>query len=132
MRSQRQRRAIDPVARVTQQIQMAWADGKLADMLLMDVKGAFHHVSKNGLMQKIEMLGVNRDLIMWTGSFLSEMRISLVVDSHKYKAVEVERVVPQRSSISPILFAVYISRIFKVVEKEVERCTTTWFADDCG
>lgn len=32
-------------------------------MLLMDVKGAFDHVSKNSLMQNMEVLGADGDLV---------------------------------------------------------------------
>lgn len=37
--------------------------GKVADILLMDVKTAFDHVSKNRLMRKMEAQGAHGDLV---------------------------------------------------------------------
>lgn len=41
----RQRSVIDPVARVIGCVQMAWAEGKIVRMLLINLKGVFYHVS---------------------------------------------------------------------------------------
>lgn len=41
----RQRKIIDAVARVICRGQEAWAEGNIAGIVLMDVKGAFNHVS---------------------------------------------------------------------------------------
>lgn len=63
---------------------------------------------------------------------MSERKVSLVVESHQCEAVEVEMEVPQGSPVLPILFAVYLSGIFKEVAEEVQGCMTTSFADGCG
>lgn len=57
----------------------------------------------------------------WMGSFLSEGRVSLVVDCNQGESVEVETAVPQDSPVMPTLFAVYLSGIFREVEKKVEK-----------
>lgn len=54
------------------------------------------------------------------------------MDVHQYMEAEVETGVPQDLSMSPILFAIYLSGVFKKVEKEIEGCIATSFADDCG
>lgn len=79
----------------------------------MRVKGAFDHVRRNGLMQKMDALGTDGDLITWTGSFLSERMVSLVVKGHQCQTVEMEMGVSQGLNVSPILFIVYLSRIFQ-------------------
>lgn len=104
----------------------------MEDMLLMDVKRTFDHVSKNELMRKIEAMGVDGDLVRCTGSFMSERRVSLVVQDHQCDAPEVKTGAPQGFPGSPILFAAYLSRIFKEVETEMEGCMATLFADNCG
>lgn len=63
-------------------------------------------------MQNMNALGMDGDLVRWTGSFMSDRNVSLVVDNHSCEAVEVETGVPQGSSVSPILFAVYLREIF--------------------
>lgn len=80
--SQRQQSTRDTIVRVMHRVQDAWAEGKLAGMLLMDVKSTFDHVSRNGLLQKMETVGANGDLVRWTESFLLERNVSLVVDGH--------------------------------------------------
>lgn len=104
----------------------------MTGMLLIDVKGAFYHIGRNCLTRKMEALGAEADLVRWTGSFMSERKVSLVVDRHQCEAVEVETGVPQESPVSRILFAIYLSGIFKEVEEDVVGCMTTLFADDCG
>lgn len=42
--------------------------------------------------------------------------------------MEVETRVPQGSQVSPTLFAIYPSRVFSEVEKEIEECMVTSFA----
>lgn len=63
MRSRRQRSTIETVAKVIQLVQETWAEGKLAEMLFMDVKEAFDYVSRSGLMRKIVALGMDRHLV---------------------------------------------------------------------
>lgn len=63
---------------------------------------------------------------------MSEIRVSLVVDIHQCKAVEVEMEVPQGSPVSLIPFAIYLKGIFKQVEEKVEGYMTTSFVNNCG
>lgn len=68
----------------------------MAGMLLMDVKGAFNHVSRNELMRKMEAMSADGDLVRWTGSFMEERKVSLVVDGLQCRAVAVETGGPAR------------------------------------
>lgn len=51
---------------------------------------------------------------------MSETSVSLIVDKHKCETAGVKTGVLQRSPVSPILFAIYISRIFTEVKEKVE------------
>lgn len=62
---------------------------------------------------------------------MSVRTVSFVVDDHQCETVEVEMGVPQSSPVLLILFAIYLSCIFKEMEIEVEECIGTPFADDC-
>lgn len=44
-------------------MQKVWTERKIADMLLMDVKGKFHHVSQNFLLRAMEDMRADGDLI---------------------------------------------------------------------
>lgn len=43
----------------------AWSRGNKARLLLMDVKGAFDHVSRNYLLRQMERIGVDGNLMEW-------------------------------------------------------------------
>lgn len=38
--------------------------------------------AENGLLLKMNEIGADSDLVQWTGSFMTERRVSLVIDSH--------------------------------------------------
>lgn len=77
------------MVQVTKRVQKTQKEGKLTGMLLMHVKSAFDYVIKNGKMPKMEAVGADGDLVRWTGFFISERKVSLVVDGHHCETVEV-------------------------------------------
>lgn len=131
MGSRRQRSAIDAVTRVISQVQEALVEEKLTCMILMDIKEVFDYVKRNCLLRTMEGMGADKDLMRWKESFMSDTSISLVIDVLQSSKVRVETRVPQRSPMSPILFAIYPSSYFTEVEKELKGCTATSFANDC-
>lgn len=66
-----------------QQVQKAWMERRLVNMLLMDIESAFSYVRSNWLIRKMDVLGANRNLVRWTNSFMSRRRINLVVAVHQ-------------------------------------------------
>lgn len=54
---------IDAAARIPVDILEAWWKGKMTDMLLVDVKGAFNYVSRYELMRKMVAIGAGSDLV---------------------------------------------------------------------
>ena len=85
MGGRRERSAIDAVATLVHAVQEKWEEKKLAAALFMDVKGAFDHVSKGQLLTRIIELGIDGDLVNWTGSFLIDRKVQLVIDGHDNK-----------------------------------------------
>ncbi len=61
--AQKNRCAIDAVASLVHKVESYWAEKKLAAALFMDVKGAFDHVSRTRLAERMIELGVDGDLI---------------------------------------------------------------------
>lgn len=61
MGSEKQRSSIDVVARVVGRVQETWAEGKLEDMLLMDIKDTFTHVSQKSLLRTIADIRADSD-----------------------------------------------------------------------
>lgn len=58
-----------------------------------------------------------------------QIDISLLVDGQQYNSTEVEKSVLQGSPVSPIMFAIFMDRIFKEVIEEIEEYVHTSFAD---
>ena len=96
----------------------------------MDVKGAFDHVSKGQLLRRMVELGIDGDLVTWTGSFLTDRKIQLVIDGHDNEEREVETGIPQGSPVSPILFLIYISGVFDKISEISPRVTSLSFIND--
>ena len=132
MGGRKHRSAIDAAALMIHKVHEIWEDKQIAGALLMDVKGAFDHVSRAKLVQRMADLGIDDDLIGWTQSFLTDRSVELVIDGFTNPRQKVESGIPQGSPVSPILFLIYISGMFSVVEEQLPNVTCVSFVDDLG
>jgi hypothetical protein len=57
------------------------------------------------------------DLIRWTGSFLSDRMVEMVIEGNVLQSHPVEAGIPQGSPVSPIVFATYTAGLVKWVEE---------------
>jgi len=76
------------------------------------VKAAFNNVSRTVLSRRLGELGIEPDLVRWTDSFMSDLRVKLVLEGREGEEHEVETGVPQGSPVALILFAAYLSGVF--------------------
>ena len=67
----------------------------------------------------MEAFEVEADLIRWTGSFMSDRQVKLVLDGEVGEANPVDTGIPQGSPAAPVLFITYLSGIFDEVERAV-------------
>ena len=58
------------------------------------------------------------DICRWVESFMTDRNVRIVIDGTEGQDRAVETGIPQGSPVSPILFAVYISGVFKEVERK--------------
>ena len=130
MGGQKERLAINAVAILVYTIQKRWEEKKLAAALFMDMKKAFNYISKGQLIAPMVKLRIDRDLILWTRSFLIDRKVELVIDGHENSEREIETGISQDSSASPIFFLIYISGIFEKVTKICPLVTFVFFIDD--
>lgn len=96
----------------------------------MDVKGAFNHVSRARLAQRMADLGIDDDLIGWMQSFLTNKWVELVIDGYINPKQKVETGIPQGLPVSPILFLIYISGMFSQLEEKLPGITYISFVND--
>ncbi|EED23621.1 reverse transcriptase, putative [Talaromyces stipitatus ATCC 10500] len=128
----RQRSAIDAVAYLVEEIHQAWANRKLAAALFMDIEGAFDHVILAKLVEVLREASVDGDLIHWVISFLSDWRVTLVIDGHMGKEVPISSGLPQGSPVSPILFVLYVHGLSRAIERSVPEVRCLSFVDNQG
>lgn len=132
MGCRRRRSTADAVACLIQETQDAWALKQLVGALFMDVKGAFDHVAPAQLTRRMEELGLDGDLIRWTQSFLEDRRVQLVIDGFQCLEQPIQAGIPQGSPVSPILFVIYLSGVFRAIEAAVPGIRGLSFVDDIG
>lgn len=77
-------------------------------------------------------LEIDGDFVSWAGLFLTNQKVQLFIDRHNNKEREIEAEIPQSSSVSPILFLIYISRVFNDVLETSLLITSIFFIDDLG
>ena len=71
-------------------------------------------------MKNMRRAGIDECLVRWTDSFTRDRRVIMSVDGQDGEPIEVTTGLPQRSPISPALFAIYIADIHEPVEDQVE------------
>jgi hypothetical protein len=109
---------VDVAACLTEEVYQSWAKGKIAGAILMDVKGAFDHVSRTRLTKRLEELEADPQRIRWTDNFMKDRKVSLIINGYETAMKPTNSGIPQGSPVSPILFAIYISGVFEEVEDE--------------
>ena len=85
----------------------------------LDFCSAFDRVSHSGLLFKLKSIGVGGRLLSICTEFLSDRRQTVVVDGAASKWIPIISGVRQGSVLCPILFILYTSKIFKLVENRL-------------
>ena len=124
------RSVVDAVGVVIAQTQEAWRHGCIVGALLMGVAAAFPSVARGCLLRKMRDRGIDECLVEWTDSFMRGRRVIMSVDGQDSDPIEVTTGLPQGSSISPVLFAIYIADIHQAVAGQMEDCRGISFMDD--
>ena len=92
----------------------------------MDFVKAFDTVPHELLKSKLHSAGVNKNILNWIDSFLSDRQQCVVVNGTKSTSEAVKSGVPQGTVLGPVLFLLHINDITENVSSE-----TLLFADDC-
>jgi len=126
------RSAINGAAILVDRAHAAWTNGRITGVLVMDLKAAFPSVAKGRLVNFMKIRQMDGDLIRWMESFLLECTVKMIIKGNAIEKHQVEAGVPPGPPVSPILFAIYTSRIIQWVEDYVSEAEGLYFLDHLG
>ena len=108
-------------------VRSTWGRNGVASLLQLDLRGAFDTVSHNHLLHTLRQLGYPPKIVRWIKSYLSAVA-RLRFDGLESELLEVTTGVPQGSPLSPILFILFISTLYRKLQGG--RLLLVGFADD--
>ncbi len=130
MRDRKQRSAIDAVLNLVHDAQMTKSRENTLICLLLDVKEAFDHVALKRLVKILIKLKILINLINWVKCFLQNQVIDLAFDDERQKSKKIITEISQDSSISLILFLIYIQYLFSKIRAKIENLQSLSYIDD--
>lgn len=103
---------IDAAVLLTSYVQDNKRRGLVTSTAFMDVKGAYDHVAHMELVNNLMELGLPYAIITWVLAFLSDRLLKLSFNGQIEEFQSIISGIPQGSPISPILFLIYIRKLF--------------------
>ena len=99
--------------------------GKDICLVFLDVSKAFDKVDHEGLLLKLEQMGIAGDLLMWLKSYLNNRQQRVIINGTCSNWKSINAGVPQGSILGPLLYLVYVNDIVNDIETLI-----SLFADD--
>jgi ribonuclease HI len=101
-----------------QRIHEAWAEGKVATLLLLDVSGAFDNVSRPRLLHNLRKRRVDSKLVRWIDSFLTGRSTKLKLEEYTAPSKPIQTGIPQGSPMSLGLYLFYNADLIEACKTE--------------
>jgi len=130
MRDRKQRSVIDAVLNLVHDAQMTKSRENTLTCLLLNVKDVFDHVMLKQLIKILIKQKILINLINWIKCFLQNWIIDLAFNEEHQKSKEIFTEILQESSISLILFLIYIRHLFLKIRARIENLQSLSYIDD--
>lgn len=108
------RSSVDLTTCLTHDVEAALAKGWTASVATLDIKGAFDTVLPGRLEHRLREQGWPSQLCDWVSSFTNERKVCIRLDGEVGPIQRIQCGLPQGSPVSPILFMLYVSPLFKL------------------
>ena len=109
----------DALLCVSHTLQSALESGQKARIVQIDFSAAFDRVNHQGILYKLCSVGIGGFVLSIFTQFLSDRSQHVMVDGCRSKLVNVVSGVPQGSVLGPLLFLLYTSELYSILENKL-------------
>ena len=120
----------DQILKLVQDATDQFNNGKTSNLTMtafFDYAKAYDKVWREGLLHKMQVLGIPNRFVRYTRHFLSRRWTQVEINGTRSKRFLLKQGLPQGSSISPLLFLIFINDLDADLEPET---VASLFADD--
>lgn len=118
----------DNLTNLTLNVEDAFSNKKDLLAAFLDVQGAFDNVNINILLQQLATIGCPLKLVKFIKFLTQERFIFTEMNGEKFNIIH--KGVPQGGVLSPLLYNIYVLRLFYVCANLPKSVTVSQFADD--
>ncbi|EDN08137.1 predicted protein [Histoplasma mississippiense (nom. inval.)] len=111
-------------------VYQSWDNDQVASLLLLDVTGAFDHVSHPRLLHNLRKRRMDERIVGWVASFLRNRTTTIPLRECTTEPLHVETGIPQGSPISPVLYLFYNADILEDAPLRVTGAAAGGWIDD--
>ena len=109
----------DALLRMSHSLQIALESGQEARIVQIDFSATFNRVNHLGILCKLCSVGIGCSVLSILTQFLSNRTQQVMVDGCRSKLVNVATGMPRGSVLGPLLFLLYTSELFSILENKL-------------